>query len=435
MAYDVFISYSRKDKTVADQLCAALDAAGMNGRYWIDRSINGSANFLTEIVANIQSCKVVIFIASASSALSEWTQKELLYANKKGKKILTYKISDFSFDDNAELDFFFTNVQWLEDLDRVVADCCKLCGCTPQTKLDEERIKQEEAERKKREEEAERERIRKEAESKKRKAEEAERLKREAEEAERKRRETESRIKQEEERQKREEEAAARKRQEQEERKRLDAKMAELRGEDERRMAAGVFKVGDYYNDTGDCFNRAGKKGVVFEVTPDGRHGKIVSVDQMELCWSIDKRYGGVLGMGGSNPSEERTGAADKANGAENQKAVEKLGNWREKYPAFDWCARSGSGWYLPAVGELERILLDDATLEAVNRTLQEQGWKPMLDKTFTGWTGGYWSSTERSGNEAWIVKMGGSKQYGGTSEADTSNKYYKYFVRAVCKF
>ena len=111
MKNDVFVSYSRKDTNEAQALCRALKANGVN--YWIDESIHGSANFLTEIVSRIKECRVVVFIASANSAASEWTQKEILYALKHKKEIIPYKIGEFSFDDNDELDFVFTNIQWV----------------------------------------------------------------------------------------------------------------------------------------------------------------------------------------------------------------------------------------------------------------------------------------------------------------------------------
>ena len=44
MAYDVFISYSRKDTAIADKICKALDKAGIT--YFIDRKgINGGMEF------------------------------------------------------------------------------------------------------------------------------------------------------------------------------------------------------------------------------------------------------------------------------------------------------------------------------------------------------------------------------------------------------
>ena len=127
MKNDVFISYSRKDTNEAQALCRALKANGVS--YWIDESIHGSANFLTEIVSRIKECRVVVFIASANSAASEWTQKEILYALKHKKEIIPYKIGEFSFDDNDELDFVFTNIQWVCSEEAVV-EALRIKGLT-----------------------------------------------------------------------------------------------------------------------------------------------------------------------------------------------------------------------------------------------------------------------------------------------------------------
>ena len=125
--YDVFISYSRKDMAVANRLCDALDKLGVS--YWIDRNIHGSANFLSEITRYIRNCRVVVFIASPNSAQSEWTQKEILFALKHKKEIIPYRIGNFHFEDNDELDFVFTNVQWIES-EAAVVSALKELGCT-----------------------------------------------------------------------------------------------------------------------------------------------------------------------------------------------------------------------------------------------------------------------------------------------------------------
>ena len=124
MEYDVFISYSREDSAVAEELCAVLDKAGVN--YWIDRNIHGSSNFLSEITQCIKSCKVLVFIASATSASSVFTQKEVLYAIKHKKCIIPYRIGEFHFDNNDELDFVFANVQWVDSADEVLKSIKKL---------------------------------------------------------------------------------------------------------------------------------------------------------------------------------------------------------------------------------------------------------------------------------------------------------------------
>ncbi len=128
MKYDVFISYSRQDQVAADHLCKALDKAGVS--YWIDRQIHGSANFLSEITRYIKQCRAMIFIASAHSAVSEFTQKEILFALKHHKTIIPYRIGKFRFENNDELDFVFTNVQWKEREEDVIASLDKL-GLVP----------------------------------------------------------------------------------------------------------------------------------------------------------------------------------------------------------------------------------------------------------------------------------------------------------------
>lgn len=125
MEVEVFISYSRSDSAQAEVLCAELDRVGI--KYWIDRDIHSSANFLTEICQKIISCKVVLFIASEASANSMWTQKEILFAFKHNKSVIPYRLNKFAFDTNHELDFIFTNIQWVDDLNQAVADVYRLC--------------------------------------------------------------------------------------------------------------------------------------------------------------------------------------------------------------------------------------------------------------------------------------------------------------------
>ena len=312
MAYDVFISYSRKDKEKAESLCTALEKAGIS--YWIDRNIHGSANFLSEITAYIKGCKVVVFVASANSANSEWTQKEILYALKRSKEIVPYRIGDFRFEDNDELDFVFTNVQWVESVQAVVESLKKL-GCLPKP--------------------------------------------------------TPTPIPQ------------------------------------PKPAPAKTYKVGDYYDD-------GKKQGVVFEVTADGKHGKIVSLTESpeRLMWSEESEWKRLIG------------ADDKHNGSNNMSKVKQIADWREKYPAFAWCADLGEGWYLPAIAELRKFALDDAVHDAVNLTLAAKG-KELANKCEFKY---YWSSTELNESCPWLVGMYEGYTYNYRKRND-------YYVRAVSAF
>ena len=174
-----------------------------------------------------------------------------------------------------------------------------------------------------------------------------------------------------------------------------------------------TYKVGDYYND-------GTKEGVVFEVSADGRSGKIVSMTQSTnmLKWSSDE-----------TEQKRLIGADSETNGAYNMARVKAVSNWQSKYPAFKWCADLGEGWYLPAIEELEKFTLDDATRDAVNRTLVSKGGVKLFNR---GELEYYWSSTESDYQTsmfcAWYVYMGdGYTNYG--------IKYAYISVRAVFAF
>ena len=169
---------------------------------------------------------------------------------------------------------------------------------------------------------------------------------------------------------------------------------------------AKTYKVGDYYDD-------GKKKGVVFEVSVDGKHGKIVSLTgSIEyLQWSSDK-----------NEQKRFIGADDEYNGANNMAKVKQIAGWREKYPAFAWCADLGEDWYLPAKQELNSIY---NVKDKLNATLASNG--VALDVFW------HWSSTEENREWygafcAWRVLM-----YGGYTV--DSNKGNLYYVRAVSAF
>jgi hypothetical protein len=110
-----------------------------------------------------------------------------------------------------------------------------------------------------------------------------------------------------------------------------------------------TYRVGDYYDD-------GIKQGVVFEVWDDGKHGKIVSLEQNECKWSV---------------TYAETNALSRADGKYNMRKIRSLPNWQNDYPAFAWCASLGDGWYLPAHDELYAIY---AQRTAINKALKAKG-------------------------------------------------------------
>ena len=138
------------------------------------------------------------------------------------------------------------------------------------------------------------------------------------------------------------------------------------------------YKVGDYYNENG-------LRGVVFEVSADGKSGKIVNMSESD---------GGLLWTNIKSEQKRKIGTTDQYDGENNMNTVKLLPNWESSYPVFAYCANLGNGWYLPASEELKLLLLNDKVHDAVNHTLEANGGKKLSNKKDPRW---YWSSTEGS--------------------------------------
>ena len=171
-----------------------------------------------------------------------------------------------------------------------------------------------------------------------------------------------------------------------------------------------TYKVGDYYNENG-------KEGVVFEVDATGCHGKIVGMTQELLQWCTKEQ------------SEKEIETTDLLDGQRNQQTIEQIANWREKYPAFAWCAAQGKGWYLPAIRELINLLANDTVHDAVNRTLEKYNAVKLFNRGESAW---YWSSSsENKGN----TKPSTQFVYVSNGYTFSYCKFYNYYVRAVSTF
>ena len=171
------------------------------------------------------------------------------------------------------------------------------------------------------------------------------------------------------------------------------------------------YKIGDFYNEKG-------KRGIVFDVSADGKHGKIVSLEQMLISWSND-----------SDSCKNIIGATDFEDGARNFSVIRGISNWKDKFPVFAKCAEMGEGWYVPAVNELEKMLSgSNFSLVIKNMTAIAQ----YMGEVF--YTSYYWSSTEKerkllNGRTAYCVRPCYDKDI---NDGRKSNEYY---LRAVAKF
>lgn len=127
--------------------------------------------------------------------------------------------------------------------------------------------------------------------------------------------------------------------------------------------ASQTYRVGDYYPDPrADAANSAEAarvEGIVFEVSADGRHGKIFSLREgRSLKWST---------AGDADYTD------DEADGSVNFETIRMAEPDFAGYPAFAWCAALGDGWYIPAVNELLALRAAWGGTNAKRRALDER--------------------------------------------------------------
>lgn len=165
-----------------------------------------------------------------------------------------------------------------------------------------------------------------------------------------------------------------------------------------------IYRIGDYYNENG-------LEGIVFDVCDDGKHGKIISMDETRAAW--DNRV--------NSDSSYLNSADSKFDGKTNTDNVMSRTDC-QYYDAFKWCRAKGQSWYLPAKEELGLI---SNNKDKINETLRLYN-----ASTLSIW---YWSSTESIDHKpegcAWSVDI----NYG---NAHINRKSLKGFsVRAVAIF
>lgn len=87
MAYNIFISYSSKDKVIANQVCNAISNEYV--RVFIDeQAISYGENIPQKIIKAINSCDLFVLLWSQNARNSDWVQQEIGITKARNKKIL-----------------------------------------------------------------------------------------------------------------------------------------------------------------------------------------------------------------------------------------------------------------------------------------------------------------------------------------------------------
>src|SRR5687767_9046393 len=111
MAFDVFISYSSKDKRAADAACEALEAQCI--RCWIaPRDVEHGRDWGESIIEGINASRIVVLIFSSNADSSPQVVREVERAASKGIPIIPIRIEKLK--PSASLELFLGASHWLD---------------------------------------------------------------------------------------------------------------------------------------------------------------------------------------------------------------------------------------------------------------------------------------------------------------------------------
>ena len=111
MPFDVFISYSQKDRACAEAVCGRLEQAGVP--CWIaPRNINPGADWAESIIGALSTCRVMVVIFSTSANSSPQVRREVQRAFEKGLTVMPFRIENVQ--PSASLEYYMGSVHWLD---------------------------------------------------------------------------------------------------------------------------------------------------------------------------------------------------------------------------------------------------------------------------------------------------------------------------------
>lgn len=111
MSNDVFISYAKEDKKIADAVCAKLENSGI--RCWIAPRDNlPGPDYAEGILHAIENCKILILVFSSNANTSYHIKREVERAVSKGKIIIPFRVENVL--PSASLEYFISASHWLD---------------------------------------------------------------------------------------------------------------------------------------------------------------------------------------------------------------------------------------------------------------------------------------------------------------------------------
>jgi WD40 repeat protein/tetratricopeptide (TPR) repeat protein len=109
--YDVFLSYSAKDKPVADAVCATLEQKGF--RCWIaPRDIVAGKGWSESIIEGIEQSRLLVLVFSANSNASQQVIREVERAVAKRIPIIPFRVENLA--PSKAMEYFISSQHWLD---------------------------------------------------------------------------------------------------------------------------------------------------------------------------------------------------------------------------------------------------------------------------------------------------------------------------------
>jgi hypothetical protein len=111
MAHDVFLTYSKNDKTTAQSACAALERSGI--RVWMaPRDVVPGADWPASIIGAINRSRAMVLIFSRHANSSQQVKREVERAVNKGIPVIPFRIEDVAPSDSLE--YLISAPHWLD---------------------------------------------------------------------------------------------------------------------------------------------------------------------------------------------------------------------------------------------------------------------------------------------------------------------------------
>ena len=134
MAHDIFVSYSNKDKPIADAVVAGLENKGL--RCWIaPRDLTPGISWGKAITDAIQTSKVMVVILSGSSNQSRQVVREVERAVARDVVVIPFRIENV--DPTGAMAYFLSSEHWLDALTPPLEKHIEKLGSTIQLFLSE----------------------------------------------------------------------------------------------------------------------------------------------------------------------------------------------------------------------------------------------------------------------------------------------------------